>query len=222
MQLATDKDFKYRTWCHFRSTNRRMHTDTTNSHIQTPRTATDAQSADHEFDLLQELSAAAERQPRQRDLAQALGMSLGMTNSILKRLANKGLVSLKKLDGRTIQYVVTPAGTRELARRSYRYMRRTIGNVVRWKDVIDDTVMQARSQGHAGILLAGSSDLAFMVEHSCQRHGLDYRHMGNPDSLKPGCHGMVIAAESIDPDGSQAKELNSRLGDQLVFLRAVL
>ena len=32
-----------------------------------------------------------------------------------------------------MQYAVTPEGTREIARRSYRYMRRTIGSVARWK-----------------------------------------------------------------------------------------
>jgi DNA-binding MarR family transcriptional regulator len=47
---------------------------------------------------------------RQRDLALIAGASLGMTNSILKRLARKGWITIKKLNNRKIQYAVTRAG----------------------------------------------------------------------------------------------------------------
>ena len=59
----------------------------------------------------------------QRDLARIVGLSLGMTNAILKRL-------VKKVNNRNIQYIVSPKGINEITRRSYRYFKRTIKNVV--------------------------------------------------------------------------------------------
>ena len=60
----------------------------------------------------------------QRDIAKAIGMSLGMTNSLLKRFSDKGYLYLK-ISQRNIQYILTPAGMNELTHRSYRYFKRT-------------------------------------------------------------------------------------------------
>ncbi len=54
---------------------------------------------------------------KQRELARAVGMSLGMTNALLKRLAAKGFITMKKANSRKIQYVITPEGMQEAARR---------------------------------------------------------------------------------------------------------
>ena len=53
---------------------------------------------DHELDVLSQLHQ--NNGVKQRDLAQAIGLSLGMTNAILKRLAGKGFVTMRKLNAR--------------------------------------------------------------------------------------------------------------------------
>ena len=73
---------------------------------------------------------------KQRGLASAVGMSLRMTNALLKRLAAKGFITMKKANSRKIQYVITPEGMQEAARRSRRYLSRTIKHVVRYKDTV--------------------------------------------------------------------------------------
>ena len=55
-----------------------------------------------------------------------------MTNSILKRLATKGFLSMRKVNARNIHYLVTPEGIDLIARRSYRYLRRTVGQWCSW------------------------------------------------------------------------------------------
>jgi DNA-binding MarR family transcriptional regulator len=55
---------------------------------------------------------------RQRDLAEIAGLSLGMTNSILKRLAVKGLLTIKRVNNRNIHYIVTPSGIEAITRKS--------------------------------------------------------------------------------------------------------
>ena len=54
----------------------------------------------------------------QRDLAKITGLSLGMTNSIVKRLAQKGLLTIKRVNNRNIHYLVTPSGIEILTRKS--------------------------------------------------------------------------------------------------------
>jgi DNA-binding MarR family transcriptional regulator len=111
---------------------------------------------------------------RQRDLAAAAGASLGMTNAILKRLTQRGMIAVRRLNSRNVQYAVTPAGVNEIARRSYRYFKRTIRNVVFYRDRIDEAVSRAKIKGAQAVLLIGVSDLDFIVEHSCDRHGLPF------------------------------------------------
>jgi DNA-binding MarR family transcriptional regulator len=110
----------------------------------------------------------------QRDLARIAGASLGMTNSILKRLARKGWITVKKLNSRKIQYAVTLEGINEILKRSYGYFKRTIRNVVYYKNTIDEVIHGAKRKNISAVLLVGISDLDFIVEHSCQRWGLSF------------------------------------------------
>jgi DNA-binding MarR family transcriptional regulator len=132
-------------------------------------------SVDTEFLILENIYSSPDRAPlRQRDLALTAGTSLGMTNSILKRLAQKGWISAKKLNRRKIQYAVTIDGINELLRRSYRYFKRTIRNIMVYKDAIDQVIGLAKRKNYAVILLIGISDLEFIIEHSCHNHGLSF------------------------------------------------
>lgn len=62
----------------------------------------------------------------QRELAGAAGFSLGLTNSILKRLAKTGYIKMQNLDARKMRYILTPKGLAEKSRRSYDYIVNTI------------------------------------------------------------------------------------------------
>jgi hypothetical protein len=102
------------------------------------------------------------------------GASLGMTNAILKRLAQKGWIVVKRLNSRNIRYAITPDGVNEIARRSYRYFKRTIKNIVFYRDRIDEAVASARKDAAQAVVLVGVSDLDFIVEHACDRNGLPF------------------------------------------------
>jgi DNA-binding MarR family transcriptional regulator len=115
---------------------------------------------------------------RQRDLAHVAGISLGMTNAILKRLVGKGLVIASKINHRNIQYAVTPTGIHEIMRRSYRYFKRTIKNIVYYKEKILALVRDIRTQGYDTIALIGESDLDFIIEHCAQQEGLSFQKNG--------------------------------------------
>ena len=77
---------------------------------------------------------SAPAQVSQRSIAQALGMSVGLTNAILKRLIDKGFVMMRRINHNNVHYLVTPEGIDQIGKRSYLYLRRTIGHVVRYKE----------------------------------------------------------------------------------------
>jgi DNA-binding MarR family transcriptional regulator len=111
---------------------------------------------------------------RQRDLAEIAGLSLGMTNVILKRLALKGLLTIKRVNNRNIHYIVTSKGIEAITRKSYQYFKRTIKNVVYYREAIEKLILDIKTRGYEGLILKGSSDLDFIVEHACRKSGLKY------------------------------------------------
>jgi len=128
---------------------------------------------DKEISLLEVLKARPDA--GQRDMAEAIGMSLGMTNLLLKELSAKGWMLMRKLSPRKVQYVLTPEGVKELSRRSYRFLKKSIRNVADCRAQLEALVVEAKGTGSTGLQLVGSSDLDFVVEHLCRQHGLAFR-----------------------------------------------
>ena len=83
-----------------------------------------------------------------------------MTNSILKRFAEKGLISIKKVNNRNIHYALTSEGMEEIGRRSWGYFKRTIKNVVVYREAINEIIQEAMDDGYEQIVLVGQSDLS--------------------------------------------------------------
>ena len=72
----------------------------------------------------------AEPQANQRDLARAMGVSLGKANYCLKALTEKGLVKLKNFHKsptkRQYAYLLTPAGVEEKTRITLAFLKRKV------------------------------------------------------------------------------------------------
>ena len=156
-----------------------------------------AGEGDREFELLAQLQQ--DSGAKQRDLARAVGMSLGMTNALLKRLAAKGFITMKKANSRKIQYAVTPEGMQEAARRSRRYLKRTMKHVVRYKDTVRKACRHAAAAPPAGrgvtaVVLVGESDLEFIVEWCAAKEGLAFRTTAQRPA-RPKDDELVICSE---------------------------
>jgi DNA-binding MarR family transcriptional regulator len=170
------------------------------------------ESIDIEYIILENIYDSSRRQPRQsplrqRDLAQIAGTSLGMTNSILKRLAQKGWITIKKMNSRNIQYAVTLAGINEIIHRSLGYFKRTIKNVVYYREYLDEIILQAKRKNVTTVLLVGVSDLDFIVEHTCQHYGLSFLKAVDRDTALQAMDDRTFAvfSENIpEPGGPDA------------------
>jgi DNA-binding MarR family transcriptional regulator len=127
---------------------------------------------DKEFQVLQNISRGDKI--RQRDIAVIAGMSLGMTNAIVKRLVKKGLLIVRKINNRKIMYAVSPMGMEEIARKSYKYFKRTVRNIVYYKNSIDGLIREVKDAGFSSVFLVGQSDVDFIVEHFCGKYNIAY------------------------------------------------
>jgi DNA-binding MarR family transcriptional regulator len=203
-------------------------------------------TAEKEIEVLETIHHADEndRQVVQRDIAHIVGVSIGMTNAIIKRLAKKGLLTIRKVNNRNVRYALSPEGMRVLSEKSYRYFKRTIKNVVYYKEQIGDAVYAAAENGYDTVVLVGESDLDFIVEHFCYKYGLGYRRVKGggrastagsaeppagavcgPAVLTPGEY-PVYAEKIVPPDRRRAtavgQDRRSPDGNKAFYLRAIV
>jgi len=149
---------------------------------------------------------------RQRDLARIVGLSLGMTNAILKRLAQKGWITIRKVNNRNIAYAVSPEGVEVIMRKSYRYFRRTIKNVVYYRRNIEKLVSEVVERGYDKLLLVGQSDVDFIVEHACNRYGVELLKEDPSEAEEV----FFLYSENYLPDKESAAEGRGYLQQVLV------
>ncbi len=133
-----------------------------------------------------ELISQGKEDISQRDISRIIGMSLGMTNSLLKRFAEKGLITIKKVNNRNIHYALTADGIEEIGRRSWGYFKRTIRNVVVYRNAVKEIIHKAVAEGFEGVVLVGESDLAFIVEHECYKLDIPFKNIGMSDEKLTG------------------------------------
>lgn len=104
----------------------------------------------------------------QRDLAQYTNLSLGMTNALLRRFADKGWLYMKKISKRNIQYALTSQGLRELGMRSKRYFQNTARLMNEYRNSVLDFIKEAVETGFLKLVLVGDSDLDFLFDYACR------------------------------------------------------
>jgi predicted transcriptional regulator len=141
-----------------------------------------------DLDVLAHLHAVEHPRVSQRSISNALGMSLGLTNAILRRLMDKGFLLARRINHNNVHYLVTPAGIDQISRRSYLYLRRTIGHVVRYKEHLRTFCRSQHDAGIREIILVGPSDLTFILEWCCEKEEIEFRQIFEVEpegSLKP-------------------------------------
>jgi DNA-binding MarR family transcriptional regulator len=102
--------------------------------------------------------------PDQRTIAVRSGISLGLTNLIIKKLIKKGYIKAKQLNQKKIQYILTPKGFTEKARKSYHFTLKTIGLFKSLREKLQEIISSERQNGAVEFVVLGNGELADMVE----------------------------------------------------------
>ena len=96
----------------------------------------------------------------QRSIAAKLGIALGLTNTYLKRCADKGLVKIKQVPRNRYAYFLTPRGFSEKARLTAEYFKASFHFFRKSKEDCEKIILNCPLQGHYKIFLSDISELA--------------------------------------------------------------
>ena len=98
--------------------------------------------------------------PSQRYLANELNISLGLVNSFIKRLAQKGLFKIKSIPKNRVKYILTPKGATEKTRLTYKYIQYSFQFYKSARKKLRVLFSALSSNGDLSIVFYGASDLA--------------------------------------------------------------
>ncbi len=99
----------------------------------------------------------------QRELSHHVGLSLGMTNLLLRRLATKGFLRIKQLNRKKVEYLVTPRSIAQKAQKTYHYTLKTIESFGLIRAQIRSLLQEEFHPGIRRIIVVGQGDLADLV-----------------------------------------------------------
>lgn len=116
----------------------------------------------------------------QRDIAEHAGLSLGLTNIILKRLIKKGYIKMSQLTPKKMQYILTKKGMIEKAKKSYKYIFKTFREMKNINNSIQNLLEKEYQSGVRKIGIIGNNDLIEIMEILIPKtHGVEVIKLEN-------------------------------------------
>jgi len=101
----------------------------------------------------------------QRELSQRLNISLGLVNTFLKRLVNKGYFKVMTMPRNRVKYFLTPEGLARKAKLTAEYLRYSVHFYRDIKDLLLDKYAEMEKNQVKSILFFGAgetADLAYL------------------------------------------------------------
>ncbi|MCE9598993.1 MAG: winged helix-turn-helix transcriptional regulator [Spirochaetia bacterium] len=147
-----------------------------------------SQLSDGEARLIASLSNES---ANQRNLAKEAGLSLGMTNLLIRRLVKKGLIKVVTLNGRTLSYMLTPTGFAEKLRRSYDYVTASIRYITQVRARIRQLV-QEHSAESGRIYVLGRGEVVNLANETLAEMNREYVHCDSLDALPDDGSGLCL------------------------------
>jgi DNA-binding MarR family transcriptional regulator len=96
----------------------------------------------------------------QRELSQRLNISLGLVNTFLKRLVNKGYFKVTTLPRNRVKYFLTPEGLARKAKLTAEYLRYSVHFYKDIKDLLLDKYTEMEKNQVKSILFFGAGEVA--------------------------------------------------------------
>lgn len=135
-----------------------------------------------EFLVLANVSEAA--QHSQREISQKSGLSLGSVNLVLKRLAKKGWIKTRSLNGRTLEYILTPKGFEQKLRKTYSFVIRTLEQVGRMETQIRSFFDSIDFPEGEPVTVVGQGELSTLVKAALSRIDVSHIHIEQLENLR--------------------------------------
>jgi DNA-binding MarR family transcriptional regulator len=147
----------------------------------------------HELRTLRLLDAIdSKKSPSQRDLASALGVSLGLVNSFVRRLAKKGYFKITHLPRNRIRYILTPKGAAEKSRLTYAYLQFSYQFYRDARSKLKTLLQNLINRKVRSVAFFGVGDLAEIAYLSLQETDLKFVGIGDPNGNWGRFFGHVV------------------------------
>ena len=109
-----------------------------------------------------------EHTPSQRALANDLNVSLGLVNSFIKRLANKGYFKIVNIQRNRVKYLLTPKGVAEKTRLTYEFIKLSYQFYNGARQKLREIYKKLEDEGCYRLVFYGAGDLAEIAYVSTQ------------------------------------------------------
>lgn len=141
---------------------------------------------DKESQLTLELLQAIEQRDdiSQRDLAQGMGVALGLANSYLKRCVKKGWIKITTAPANRYLYYLTPKGFAEKARLTADFFTTSLTLFRQSGDVYSAVFDECAERGQRRVLFVGISDLTEIALMRSMQASVDVIGVMQPDYPK--------------------------------------
>lgn len=96
----------------------------------------------------------------QRELSRRLNISLGLVNTFIKRLVNKGYFKVTTMPRNRVKYFLTPAGLARKSRLTVEYLRYSVDSYKEIKNLLLRKFREMEEKGVRSILFYGAGEVA--------------------------------------------------------------
>jgi DNA-binding MarR family transcriptional regulator len=168
-----------------------------------------ARDSHRTLELLEEISN--DQRVTQRSLSSQLGISLGIANLYLKRLAKKGYIKMTTVPGqRLLRYMLTPQGLSEKSRLTYEFAAYSYRFLRSARSHMCSEFERLKQAGLRRVVLCGTGELAELAYLAMAESGLELAG--------------VVAAPVVSPAGGRIERKEPRhhfLGRQVLPFAAL-
>jgi DNA-binding MarR family transcriptional regulator len=148
----------------------------------------------------------------QRDLSQRLGIALGLVNSYIKNLVEKGYVTVKSIPPKRYTYYLTPKGFAQKTRLTYQHLQNYTGLYMTARRDLRKLFNELHSQGMRRVVFAGVDELAEIAYLTLQETNLELagvvdgeragkkffrRDITSPDTIRDMTYDSIIVCSYL-------------------------
>lgn len=140
---------------------------------------------DRELRLLAEVEADPET--NQRSLSQRAGIALGLTNLLLRNLADKGYLRISQAGWKRWVYSLTPAGVSRKFQLTAAYVHRVLGQYQRVRQMVRSEIESLEFHRESRIAIFGTDELAELVYLALREMNIeevDFYSNGSPNGRR--------------------------------------
>jgi len=166
--------------------------------VSTRREATEDQAIRQILDRIEE-----DDEISQRDLADELGVALGMVNAYIKRCVRNGLIKIQQAPRRRYKYYLTPKGFSEKSRLTAQYLRDSFGALRRGLTSFDRLYADLADNGVERIVLCGDDEMLEMGILGALSTGIEVVGVYNPLGISHEVRGVPAADPANPPEADR-------------------